>query len=88
MPWVDLSATEVEELRSKKHKLTEYGRQKLREMEDRKRNVEVIIHQSNPNCLVYYTFKANGEAIDGDAQSIPAALQMINHHFEELNRDQ
>ena len=87
MPWVDLSAIEIEELRSKKQKLTEYGRQKLQEMKDRKTNVEIIIHQSNPNCLVYYTFKANGETIDGDALNIPAALQMINHHFDELGRN-
>ena len=36
MPWVNLTQEEVEELRNKKHELTEYGKQKLRElMEDR-----------------------------------------------------
>ena len=36
MPWVNLTQEEVEELRNKKHELTEYGKQKLKElMEDR-----------------------------------------------------
>jgi hypothetical protein len=32
MPWVNLTQQEVEELRNKKHKLTEYGKDKIREM--------------------------------------------------------
>jgi hypothetical protein len=32
MPWVDLTQEEVEELRNKKHELTEYGKQRLREL--------------------------------------------------------
>ena len=32
MPWVDLTPEEIQELRSKKHELTEYGKQKLREL--------------------------------------------------------
>jgi hypothetical protein len=32
MPWVNLTQEEVEELRTKKHKLTEYGEQRLREL--------------------------------------------------------
>ena len=32
MPWVNLSQEEVEELRNKKHELTEYGKQRLREL--------------------------------------------------------
>jgi hypothetical protein len=31
MPWVNLTQEEVEELRNKKHELTEYGKQRLRE---------------------------------------------------------
>ena len=30
MPWVNLTQEEVNELRTKKHELTEYGKQKLR----------------------------------------------------------
>ena len=32
MPWVDLTPEEVQELRSKKQDLTEYGKQKIREL--------------------------------------------------------
>jgi len=32
MPWVNLTQKEVEELRNKKHELTEYGKQRLKEM--------------------------------------------------------
>ena len=32
MPWVNLTQEEVEELRTKKHELTEYGKQRLREL--------------------------------------------------------
>ena len=32
MVWVNLTQEEVEELRNKKHELTEYGKQKLREL--------------------------------------------------------
>ena len=32
MPWVNLTQEEVEELRNKKHELTKYGKQKLKQM--------------------------------------------------------
>jgi hypothetical protein len=32
MPWVNLTQDEVEELRNKKHELTEYGKQRLKEL--------------------------------------------------------
>ena len=32
MPWVNLTQEEVDELRSKKHELTEYGKQRLKEL--------------------------------------------------------
>ena len=32
MPWVNLTQEEVEELRNKKHELTEYGREQLRKL--------------------------------------------------------
>jgi hypothetical protein len=35
MPWVNLTQEEVEELRNKKHELTEYGKQRLRELMDK-----------------------------------------------------
>ena len=42
MPWVNLTQEEVEELRNKKHELTEYGKQRLRELlEKQKREDEI-----------------------------------------------
>ena len=35
MPWVNLTQEEVEELRNKKHELTEYGKEKLRKLMDK-----------------------------------------------------
>ena len=32
MPWVNLTQEEVDELRNKKHELTEYGKQKLKQL--------------------------------------------------------
>jgi hypothetical protein len=32
MPWVNLTQEEVEELRKQKHELTEYAKEKLREL--------------------------------------------------------
>jgi hypothetical protein len=32
MPWVNLTQKEVDELRNKKHELTQYGKDKLREL--------------------------------------------------------
>ena len=32
MPWVNLTQEEIEELRNKKHELTEYGREQLRKL--------------------------------------------------------
>ena len=32
MPWVNLTQEEVEELRNKKYELTEYGKDKIREL--------------------------------------------------------
>ena len=32
MPWVNLTQKEINELRNKKHELTEYGKQRLREL--------------------------------------------------------
>ena len=42
LPWVNLTQKEVEELRNKKYELTEYGKQRLRELlEKQKREDEI-----------------------------------------------
>ena len=41
MPWVDLTPEEIQELRSKKQELTEYSKQKLRELMTHEEMLEV-----------------------------------------------
>jgi len=42
MPWVNLTQEEVNELRKQKHTLTEYGKQKLRELIEKQNKEEDI----------------------------------------------
>jgi hypothetical protein len=42
MPWVNLTQEEVEELRKQKHELTEYGKQRLRELLEKQKKEEDI----------------------------------------------
>ena len=35
MPWVNLTQEEVEELRNKKHELTNYGREQLKKLKEK-----------------------------------------------------
>jgi DNA-binding PadR family transcriptional regulator len=42
MPWVNLTQEEVEELRNKKYELTEYGKQRLRELLEKQKKGEDI----------------------------------------------
>ncbi len=40
-PWLNLSPQEIQELRSKKYKLTEYGKEKLRKLMNEKERQEL-----------------------------------------------
>ena len=46
MPWVNLTQEEVEELRNKKHELTEYGKQKLRKMMNDNPTIDEMIEEA------------------------------------------
>ena len=50
MPWVNLTQEEVEELRNKKHELTEYGKQKLRELMSKP--IEAKVSEEDFNKIV------------------------------------
>ena len=43
MPWINLTQKEVEELRNKKHELTEYGKEKLRDLMSNPQNLYEMI---------------------------------------------
>jgi hypothetical protein len=42
MPWVNLTPEEIQELRNKKHTLTEYGREQLRKLLEKQKKEEDI----------------------------------------------
>lgn len=42
MPWVNLTQEEVEDLRNKKHELTEYGKEKIKQLNKNKKIDEAI----------------------------------------------
>ena len=50
MPWVNLTQEEVEELRNKKHELTEYGKQKLRKLMNKP--IEAKVSEEDFNKIV------------------------------------
>ena len=52
MPWVDLTPEEIQELRTKKHELTEYGKQKLRELMTHEEMLEVAARREKENKVL------------------------------------
>ena len=56
-PWLNLSQEEVEELRNKKHELTEYGKQRLRELMNKPKfagNYEGPLYARHPDLCGPY----------------------------------
>ena len=47
MPWVDLTPEEIQELRTNKQHLTEYGKQKLRELMDKKEPIVAKVSEED-----------------------------------------
>jgi len=52
MPWVNLTQEEVEELRNKKYELTEYGKQRLREMMTHEEMLEEAERRERSNTVL------------------------------------
>ena len=52
MQWVNLTQEEVEELRNKKHELTEYGKQKLKEMLTHEEMLEEAERRERSNTVL------------------------------------
>jgi uncharacterized protein YwqG len=52
MPWVNLTQEEVEELRKQKHELTEYGKQKLRELMTHEEMLEEAVRREKENQVL------------------------------------
>ena len=68
-PWLNLSPEEIQEIRSKKHELTEYGKQKIRE----------LMNKSNP-----ITAKVSKEDFE-KVMDAAERQELINEALEELN---
>jgi len=52
MPWVDLTPEEIQELRTKKHELTEYGKQKIRELMNKEPTHEEMLEVAERRELI------------------------------------
>ena len=69
MPWVDLSPEEIQQLRTKKQELTEYGKQKIRELMNKKEPIVAKVSEEDLEKVM-------------DAA---ARQELINEALEELN---
>lgn len=47
MPWVDLTPEEIQELRTKKQQLTEYGKQKIRELMEKDNTIVAKVSEED-----------------------------------------
>ena len=96
-PWLNLSQEEVEELRNKKHELTEYGKQKLKEMMTHEEMLEEAERRERSNSVLarynnYYNIEcaslAHGTPITPEFQQAMALECMIAAlRCENLNRE-
>jgi len=97
MPWVNLTQEEVEELRNKKHELTEYGKQRLKEMMTHEEMLEEAERRERSNSVLtrynnYYNIEcaalAHGTPITPEFQQAMALECMIaSLRCENLNRE-
>ena len=86
MPWVNLTQEEVEELRNKKHELTEYGKQRLKEMLTHEEMLEEAERRERSNSVLarynnYYNIEcaalAHGTPITPEHQQALALDCMV-----------
>ena len=97
MPWVNLTQEEVEELRNKKHELTEYGKQRLREMMTHEEMLEEAERRERSNRVLerynhFYNLECagmpHGSPITPEHQQIIAFESMIDAlRCENLNHE-
>jgi len=97
MPWVNLTQEEVNELRNKKYELSEYGKQRLREMLTHEEMLEEAERRERSNSVLarynnYYNIEcaalAHGTPITPEFQQAMALECMISAlRCENLNRE-
>jgi hypothetical protein len=81
MPWVNLTQDEVEELRNKKHELTEYGKQKLRKMMNDNPTIDEMIEEAarrerSNRILQRYNDFYNAE-VSGLSHGMPTSMEQL-----------
>ena len=81
MPWVDLTPEEVQELRTKKQELTEYGKQKLRELMTHE---EMLEEAARREAIVAKVSEEDLEKVMDAA----ARQELAKKSFEELTREE
>ena len=102
MPWVNLTQEEVEELRNKKHELTEYGKDKIRELmrnqepypdamfeeAERREKSNRVLQRYNDFYNIDCAGLPHGTPITPEHQQIIAFESMIDAlRCENLNRE-
>jgi len=97
MPWVNLTQEEVNELRNKKYELTEYGKQRLKEMMTHEEMLEEAERRERSNSVLarynnYYNIEcaalAHGTPITPEFQQAMALECMVSAlRCENLNRE-
>jgi vacuolar-type H+-ATPase subunit H len=88
MPWVDLTPEEVQELRSKKQQLTEYGKEKIRQlMNNQEPYPDAMFEEAErreaANKALDKLYAENGDALKQLAEI--ERQELINEALEELN---
>jgi hypothetical protein len=80
MPWVDLTQEEVEELRNKKHELTEYGKQKLKEMLTHEEMLEEAERRERSNTVL----RRYNHFYNEECSGLPHGTPITPEHMQAL----
>ena len=87
MPWVNLTQEEVDELRTKKYELTEYGKQKLRKMMTHEEMLEEAERRENEvQENIKSAVKLDQEIEERVLQIAEEAMEKYSDAFKELAR--
>jgi hypothetical protein len=92
MPWVNLTREEVLELRNKKHELTEYGKQKLRQLMTNQESMSVDLTQKDMEtilfCMTDYTVSGNELYVKDEElqECIKNTIVKILEYYKQFDR--
>ena len=86
MPWVDLTPEEIQELRTKKHELTEYGKQKIRELMNKEPTHEEMLSIAERRELINEALEELNAIVLGgqDTREFYLSVSHIRNVLERL----